>query len=583
MTRHWWRFMVTLALVPVVMLANPATAEAASPNHTDWVGAQWDINGIGVGDIAVHAAECGGSFAMVKDSLGQINVKTSGGYCISGVDLSPWSCQIFEGGDDPCTDYRITFEGSGDCDLVQLNPGTNSYDKDGFVNVASSWGSDSATAGNCDPTQVCLEAAREGHLGEAGGERPCVNINLDPPGGATPIGTCQYGAPLRVKVYRPALRQAVVNGLNSWAWYQKAEYSLHDSAEGLWKAYAVLEDKVGPAPAGWPGASGQQSLNSETEGKQLVKEQIPGSLGGATRTVTHYHRISAPDTIQGEVPAALVRVLGVGMIRDGLGTAGNVYSTFNFLLPQNNPAGRLGVTRNADCTWYWGEKVALYTAVGDDTDEPLGPLQLEEDINESIPEDPGVPDPGEETPTDETNPTEETGFWAVVISLLRAIVSIISQVIGAIGNLLAGLLGAIGGLLDAIMGLAGSIIGGIIGGITALFVPDSLVLDDEVDRVKVAWEETSLMKWKDSFTGGNLGNHSSSNCNGLPLDFTMPGGVDVDMNIGAACSGTTSQVAQVVKFAATGGLIVFGGLACLRAIGSGFGWNPSVGRQGDPV
>jgi len=71
---------------------------------------------------------------------------------------------------------------------------------------------------------------------------------------------------------------------------------------------------------------------------------------------------------------------------------------------------------------------------------------------------------------------------------------------------------------------------------------------------------------------------SASGCGGLPLAVTLPGGVQIDEHIGAACSGSMASAAGVTRAVLTAVVVIGGVFACIRAVGSGLGWNPGIGR-----
>lgn len=552
MSRTWWRYVVALALVPVVLFAGPA-AHGATATQTDWVGATFNFAGVGVGDFTVFDADCGGSFAMNRDGLGQINVQTSGGYCVGGVDMTPWSCQIFEGGADPCTDFTITFEGSGSCDLVVMEPTTSSHAEDSFSHVAVKWGAESDLAGTCDPSQVCLDAA---HEGEDSHKRVCDSIELDPPAAEVPAADCVAGG-----VVKPAnVSLAVKYGSGSWAWYASFDAKIKTGSTGEWRPYVITTDG-GTYPLG-------VVVSGETMGQQ-VKYGMGVGLTGATATYTVDVRMGPTASTEAGVASSPELLLGVGYIRNQPpGTANPNFSSTYFQLPQTSSAnGLLAVSDVTRCSYYWGLKVADLGAVT--WDEPLGELPVASG-------DPlaGFPAPPEPIHEDDpgAEPETEVGFWAAVIALLRGIVA-------AVGNVISAIFAIGASIVSALTGLVAGIVGGIMDGVTALFVPDSLTLMDEVDATGDAWDDTTIAQWKTSFTDQAL-TFPGGGCTGVPVDIELPGGVAADFNLGSACSGGVATAAGIVKAISTGALVIFGGIGCLRALGSGFGWSPAIGTKG---
>lgn len=224
------------------------------------------------------------------------------------------------------------------------------------------------------------------------------------------------------------------------------------------------------------------------------------------------------------------------------------------------PDGLKGRTDPNNCVWYFGEK--FFDEAGTTTDNPAGPIApYTEPVDAPAPE----PDtyPEGEGASSCTFSWTDPATWAsagicAVAQILMRVVALLGDVIEAIAAVPAQIMAALGDML------------------TGLFVPSESFMDGQVSELDGAWDDTSVAKWKDAFTGQAF-TGSASGCGGLPVAWSM-GGQNFNFTLLAACTGAMVNVAAVIKLILTAGLVIFGGLTCLRALGSGFGWNPGVGR-----
>lgn len=151
----------------------------------------------------------------------------------------------------------------------------------------------------------------------------------------------------------------------------------------------------------------------------------------------------------------------------------------------------------------------------------------------------------------------EGGICAVV-GLLAAMWDTLKSILGALGNLVSG------------------IVSGILDGLADLFIPSDGYLDSQVTSLKQDFKETAPGGYVDAVTGQSF-DVSASGCGGIPVNWSMSG-ESFSFDFLAACSGFMANAAAIVKLAASALLVIFGGFGCVRAVGAGFGWAPSIGR-----
>jgi len=110
-------------------------------------------------------------------------------------------------------------------------------------------------------------------------------------------------------------------------------------------------------------------------------------------------------------------------------------------------------------------------------------------------------------------------------------------------------------------------------------VPKTATMTSLGTRVKTALSASAPGRWVgavDNLKAG-LPNTSESGCLGPRLAWDkLPGG---EMYPFKACDGVMATAAALTKLLATIAVTFFGGLACLRALGSGLGWSPGIGKE----
>lgn len=217
-----------------------------------------------------------------------------------------------------------------------------------------------------------------------------------------------------------------------------------------------------------------------------------------------------------------------------------------------------GWTDSPKCRFYFGPKIVeSATLTGDD---PMGTGV--DPYADPPPVD--YPEPVLDQPDPIAEPDTDLGWlgkiWALLDTIWRAIVSGFRSVV------------------NALAGIATAIVDGITGAFEGMFVPADGFLEARYTTLETKWGNTSPAKYADAASGFTVG--AASGCGGLPLNVTLPGGVQINESIGAACSGSMASAAGITRAVLTAVLVVSGMFACVRAVGSGLGWNPGIGRGG---
>lgn len=234
--------------------------------------------------------------------------------------------------------------------------------------------------------------------------------------------------------------------------------------------------------------------------------------------------------------------------------------SFAGLVPTQPPTAKnqayFGITDPGHCRFYFGPKVVNFSNT--DIDEPAG-----DGVEPVIvtPPPPPTPEPPVETPDPEDDDTNWLArIWSALISILGAVRALVSALVGLAADIVDGIVGALQGLFDD------------------MFVPDDEFLNQRYSNVRNQWEDTTPGKFAEALGSFNAG--GASGCSGIPLNVDLPGGVAINQSIGAACSGPMASAAGVTRAVLSAVIVVSGILACVRAVGSGLGWNPGIGRQG---
>lgn len=107
-----------------------------------------------------------------------------------------------------------------------------------------------------------------------------------------------------------------------------------------------------------------------------------------------------------------------------------------------------------------------------------------------------------------------------------------------------------------------------------VFVPTNSAA--QMQRIKTAIDTTTPAVWAGEVSGMFEQVPAASGCQGPELHLTMFG-LDKRAYPFSACEAPMSTAAPWVRGVATVLLVVFGSMAAVRALGSGFGWKPSAG------
>ena len=443
-----------------------------------------------------------------------------------------------------------------------------------------------STAGDgCAATQMCW-ALHVSDLGPDLDRSGCVPIALGaPPGAQTSTGGVCSDATVQKPV--PYLAPGGWDGGNEGNTYVKGSTS-HDvrryaqwhvsvsntgEASQEWAAYVIVD------PTGGNGTSAQDP-GTVHDGDDFNHSRQTVFWSGDYQNVDPGQSITLSaeaaisdhwDDYNYGYPPAQYAVVGVGIIR--LNQIATVVSQEDYRgsSPYGTDAGQVGVTAN--CSNYWGAKIVTDAETG----TPAGSIPPIDSTGDGSGGDSGGGTTG--SPTEPTgNPTTPTGSGCNF--------SVTDPTSWAAGGMCAavGLLGriwqAIQDVVTAIATLADNIVNGLLGGLSgtlnALFVPSASSTQDDINSLNSAWSNTSIGKWKDAFTNQSF-NLDASGCDGLPVNVDFGHGLAIDQHIGSSCSGPMAGVAPIVKIALSAGLVIFGAMGCLRALGSGFGWNPGGG------
>ncbi len=111
------------------------------------------------------------------------------------------------------------------------------------------------------------------------------------------------------------------------------------------------------------------------------------------------------------------------------------------------------------------------------------------------------------------------------------------------------------------------------------FVPSGTAVEGFVTGVRTRWMESTPGQWVGAVTAA-LPSASESGCAGPLVEFDV-----MDSHVSFrplnACAGAAAATAAVAKTLASVGVVWFGGLAAIRILGAGLGWNPGLGKGGD--
>lgn len=111
-----------------------------------------------------------------------------------------------------------------------------------------------------------------------------------------------------------------------------------------------------------------------------------------------------------------------------------------------------------------------------------------------------------------------------------------------------------------------------------MFVPKPGAWTANINKINASWAGTSVAKWSSAVGGlGDQLRYQEAGCLGPRLLWKFQNKTMLDVYPFQACENPQKQWAGWSKGFLSAVIVVFGSLACLRAVGSGFGWKPSAG------
>jgi len=532
--RRLTRVVLALLMVPVVLLASSQTAHAANAWHQ--ITMQPVLPGY------PDAMKCTANVKYADDA--QSLYFGAGSVCQGIPDFSPGYLQSGEPGSTFKIDVRGDAGGGSPC--IGTESGTfGAHPNDSTMNVVSTFGGFHVETGphplGCEVLEVCITLDGTVYGGD-GGDQPslpaCAHVDLGEP--EITQGQCIHGDVHGIELIPNQQQRVGSTTVTDYWWSVRVYLNNNQGADGSWDKWRVSKSTSFSTDSTLTGVS--------TGTRTLTFELAKTGTATASNDAAAKLAASKPTSLQ---IYALDQIRNTGTNYD---TSANVIAS---VYPPANPEGAYrGLTQPPLCRFYYGTKLV--------------------DFPNTSADDPGTIDvlPPEDEPTAEptvvtTNVTpDDTGTDNSLLSLLAGLLRLILAAIKAIVGAVKALGTAIAGIADAILD-----------GIKDFFVPDNGFMNSEYSEIRDAWEATTMWRYVEeveTMTSGNV-----SGCNGVPLDLTLAGGVEVHQRIGAACTGTMASVASVVRMVISAGIVVAGTFAVIRIVGAGFGWAPGVGRGAD--
>lgn len=461
------------------------------------------------------------------------SVKFSGGYC----SVAPSSLGLVDMSD---TNAVFTFKGA---DTVG---GAACSISSGPVILQSFFAGEATTAltTSCGISEVCMDVDVHNYGPDADASA-CAGLTLGPVPAAPSSGSdCPDASVTSVDLWIEesggmAYVKMKVSGAGKGATPRK------------WYAYSFAGNDLG---------SGVQPANSPTvgavgSGADVAFGQTFVVWQGNTWNSAHWsqHWVNGVGGVQ--LYPAYVAAEGY----TGHKNLGNSFPE-KWLIPESAK----GYTRESACTWWAGQDLGNTGA----------PLPLNSTDSGGV--DPAPADPDESVLSEGCDfSVLEPGTWleggmCAAVGALQAIAGILVRAVQLLGQIA-------GYLADLAGSIAGAILGGLGDLLTGLFVPGDGFLDAAFGDLRDDWEGTSPVLWLAAVDG--FAPPAMSGCGGVRVVVPLPGGAEFDEYLGEACSGPVASGARLVRLALSGIVVVGGGLACLRALGAGFGW--SVQARGD--
>lgn len=534
MRRFFVRLLVLL-VVPVVWLGYHAPAQAATSYGDPATGnfKHGYSSNVPLGDdVACTIKGAWATDALSYSLSGGFNCKT--GYNVSSADVA----------------LSLVPGGSGPHACGPLSTSLGQVDGNG----SGTWTMGAATAvpEGCNVAQMCYTIGLRTHTMLWEDTRQLAGC-FDFPAGAPPendlpvAGECQYGTVAAPVVSAPvwAMADGEVNPGARYHWQAHVHGSVTAKDTRRWFMYVVVRATPnGDGYIWWntiTGLDGQRFTHYGQDRDLQNGQTLPFDVNAP---VSANDRSAASPTkpLNGEV-------IGVGYVyRGSQGNSGVVNGSTVWDSPRYIGQTRVGPDQ---CRFYYGEKLADVPGTTDD--DPLAPLAVPGGPGGSTEPPDTTPEPvpdGDKCEFSFTNPT--TWVSSGICQLVRLIGSLIQEVTELPGK--------------------------IAGAFGALFIPDDGFFEDKGEQLATAWDDTAPGAWVGAIKDQSI-DVPSGGCNGLHVEWTVSGKTS-SFDLLKACDGFMATAASVVKIAATGFLVLFGALGCVRAVGSGFGWNPGVGRGG---
>jgi hypothetical protein len=528
MVRRRLLLLLVLGLVPVLIVATPGVANAATVAGTAQQFA-WDLS------------EDWPEWDPVPGMSGQDEVSCQGsGRWMTGQGIGPgtpppiysieWNVACASGGNISSIELRSLVANGFGCSMNwSQEPGAELDGTDGAAGTMT--GSPSET---CNITELCVLMDVSHHSALSIGDNEvyfCIDWPLgmppDPPEPEEPPeGACPYGFPNQALATLPLLtgqtsiyQRLILLGFTGRDETVSWVYTARSGATGgtQWLADRTLP--LSPTYAGSWNAEGKwQTTTGPTTGSTVMPVGVD---------------IRAKVVVGGnaQVPAGMVQTQPIGMTS-----------------PEN-------------CVFWMGDRIL--DTPGTDDDDPWGPMGDPLPPEEPDPEPEPLPDPVPPEPPASTcdfSWTDPT-TWAT----------------GGICEIVRRL----GALIDTVWRLPGRIWDAMKDGLAALFIPGAGFVQGKVDAMRDAWADTPPLVLVESVqTVGDAVQLASpgSGCSGPALSFNTPLTGPTTLHPMSSCSESVSQVATVVKAGLTVVVWVGGILAALRVTAAAFGLQLSFGR-----
>lgn len=531
MRRRWVRLLLALLCVPIVVFSNPATASASTTGIL-----KFSFDGVAIKDYGVGWADC--QVSWTRSTTGIVLSPTS--RCDGGPDLTPGTCQAFEAG---CGSYGFVVKDVAGQTCGSTPMGNRAAPGNGVnaIRVYLTGGFVALADPDCVPAEACLSYYWDGFGPGARDSVSCAPVSIDTP---EPVPTeCEYGTPTAEMKWQEI--EPENDYVSRWEMRVKINgvpigSGAGSTAKGWNFGYWVVDNSVA-GPYHFTNAFQYETFANPKVYTFRVSRNPDGTSKQPDWQVWGVEMYYMPGQGTDETNQAhWNKVIGGSQH-----SAQANYAAYD--IPVSDGMNFGGLTDPGRCRFYFGKQ--LVEIPGTDMDIPGGTL------NETTPE-PEEP----EVPPEPEEPDPERSNWLYLIYV------VLTKIFGAISN------------------LAQSIVDGIVDGITGLFsgmfVPAHGFFDDQFERLADSYDDTSPALYLDALGNLTPSAGGSAGCAGptvtLPLAGTTRSFQPLD-----ACSDGMATAAQMSRLLATVGLMIFGALACVRAVGSGLGWNPAIGQGGE--